>query len=75
MALLRINVDLGIPIEVATQPRVKNKLRELYVLLKQAKSYSVKINEGLDNEEMTVTASHHICRHDEGKTCDPKVEI
>ena len=78
MALVRIQVDIAIPQKVANKPAVRDKLRELYVLLKLAKSYAVKINEGKDNEEMTVKASYHICHHDEAganKPCEPEIEI
>ena len=75
MALIRIQLDLAIPSEVAQKTAVKAKLLELYALIKLAKSYSVKINEGLPNEEMTVRAVYHICRHDEGLPCEPVVEI
>jgi len=75
MALVRISVDLTIPVEIATKPVVKAKLLELYALLKLAKAYSVKINEGLPNEEMTVKANYHICHHDTGEICEPEQEI
>lgn len=75
MALVRIQVDLGIPLEIAEKLAVKEKLLELYALLKLAKAYSVKINEGLPNEEMTVVAQWHKCRHDEGGLCDAPQDI
>ncbi|KKN30818.1 hypothetical protein LCGC14_0830260 [marine sediment metagenome] len=75
MSLLRIQIDLAIPQDVADKPAVKTKLLELLSLLKLAKSYAVKINEGLANEEMTVKANYHICHHDTGGACDPEVEI
>lgn len=79
MSLIRIKVDLAIPKKIADKPAVKEKLKELYQLIKLAKSYSVKINEGKPNEEMTVVASYHICHHDEpGNTiscADTMVEL
>ena len=77
MSLVRIQVDLAIPTTIADKPAVKAKLLELYQLLKLAKSYSVKINEGLPNEEMTVKAVWHRCHHDSGNTipCEPEQEI
>lgn len=65
MAVERITCDLAIPKEIADKPAVRAKLVELYQLMKLAKSYSVKINEGQPNEEMTVKASWHTCYHDE----------
>lgn len=71
MSLVRILADLAIPMEIAEKPAVKAKLLELYALLKLAKGYSVKINEGLPNEEMTIKANYHICHHDtEGIPCE-----
>uniref|UniRef100_A0A6M3KY52 Uncharacterized protein n=1 Tax=viral metagenome TaxID=1070528 RepID=A0A6M3KY52_9ZZZZ len=75
MALLRIQADLAIPTKLAEKTAVKEKLRELYALIKLAKSYSVKINEGLPSEEMTVMAQYHICHHDDGLPCEETVEI
>ncbi|KKN72885.1 hypothetical protein LCGC14_0405890 [marine sediment metagenome] len=75
MALIRIRVDLAIPKEIADKPAVRGKLVELYQLLKLAKSYAVKINEGMGNEEMTVRASWHICHHDTGGNCELEQEI
>jgi len=63
MAVLRIQVDLAIPEDIAKKKAVEAKLQELYALLKLAKSYSVKINEGQPNEEMTVKAERHWCHH------------
>ena len=48
------------------------------VLMNYAKSLSnnaISINEGKDNEEMTVSAVYHICHHDEGLPCEPETEI
>jgi len=75
MSLVRIQIDLAIPSEVAQKTAVRAKLLELYALIKLAKTYSVKINEGLPNEEMTVVAQYHTCRHDEGLPCGELQEI
>jgi len=39
------------------------------------KAFAVKINDGKSNEEMTVKASWHLCRHDDGLPCEPEHEI
>jgi len=44
-------------------------------MVRAMKSLAVKINEGKDNEEMTVKAAYHICRHDEGGTCPDEQDI
>jgi hypothetical protein len=44
-------------------------------MIRQFKQYAVKINEGKDNEEMTIWAVHHLCKHDIGQSCDPEEEI
>jgi len=75
MSLIRIQIDLAIPSEVAQKPVVKAKLLELYALIKLVKTYSIKINEGKDNEEMTIKAVWHMCKHDEGMSCEPEQEI
>ncbi len=75
MAHLRIKVDLAIPKNIADKPAVKSKLLELYTLLKLAKSYAVKINEGSGVGEMTVSANYHICHHDTNGACESKVEV
>ncbi len=69
----RIQIDIfvkdPIPSALVTRwPAIVTEIRRL-------KSYASKINEGLPNEEMTVRAVMHICRHDEGGVCDPEVDI
>jgi hypothetical protein len=39
------------------------------------KAYAAKINAGKTNEEATVKAVYHICRHEEGTPCDSEKEI
>jgi len=87
MAYLRFNISLAIPLgsiqENPTIDQIKKKLPQEvaehlvdYVReVRRAKKYAVRINEGQPNEEMTVTANYHICRHDEGKPCEPEHEI
>lgn len=72
--LYRFTLDLAIPesvyeaIPLATKTAIRDRVRQL-------KSYAVKINEGLDTEEMTVKATWHKCGHDEGKVCESEQEI
>ena len=74
MAMWRGRLDLAIPLEVwdnipnARKLAFRDEVRAL-------KALAVKINEGKPNEEITVRASWHTCRHDEGGACDPEVEI
>ena len=68
MALIRFSLDLAIPenvfeaIPTARKLAFRDEVRAL-------KALSVRINEGLPNEEMTVKASWHRCLHDEGLPC------
>ncbi len=76
MALMRFTLDLAIPKEVydaipsAKKLAVRNAIRDL-------KALAVKINDGTDNEEMTVSATWHICHHDENPRlrCEPEQDI
>lgn len=58
-----------------TPAQVNKDFPQLLPAIKAAKKKASMINEGKENEEMTVNAKYHICRHDEGKPCDPEVEI
>ena len=72
--LYRFRLDLAIPASVydsiasSTKTAIRDKIRQL-------KSFAVKINEGADNEEMTVKASWHKCHHDTGELCEPENDI
>ena len=74
MAGIRFNLDLFIPqavydaIPAAKKLAIRDRIREL-------KALAVKINKGLPNEEATVKATTHICRHDEDKPCESEVNI
>ena len=58
-----------IPNALAVQiPTIRQQIRNL-------KSFAANINDGAANEEFTVRAVYHICRHDENKPCDPEVDI
>jgi len=73
MAGYRLRADLFIPEKIAEKHR--DKIIELHKWLKEAKAYSVRINEGKSNEEFTVKASWHRCHHDTGGVCEPEQEI
>jgi len=88
MALLRIRQDTAIPLasnlpDDATPSQIKAALpQELqdiivdyYQKIQKWKSYAVKINDGQANEELSITATYEICRHDIGKACSPQREI
>jgi len=37
--------------------------------------YSERINEGKENEEDTIKAKFHICKHDIGEPCSPEEDV
>jgi len=73
MSGTRVQIDLYF--DGKTPAEVNRAFPELLPAIKKAKAKASKINAGKENEEMTVKASYHICRHDEGKPCEPEVEI
>ena len=88
MPYLRIRQDTAIPLtsdlpDNATPSQIKAALpQELqdiivdyYLKIKKWKSYAVKKNAGQVNEEVSITATYEICRHDIGKQCSPQKEI
>ena len=88
MPYLRIRQDTAIPLtsdlpDNATPSQIKAALPlelqsiiiDYYQKIQKWKSYAVKINEGSVNEEVSVTATYEICRHDIGKACSRQVEI
>jgi hypothetical protein len=76
----RLNIQLAVKLDsqgrLPTELRVKPTQGELnaiadmtyaqivLAMIRKLKSLSSKINEGLDNEEMTVVAKRHTCAHD-----------
>jgi hypothetical protein len=73
LSYLRFTLDLAIkqPLPQVLQnkiPLIKEKILEL-------KNYAEKINTGINNEENSVRAVYHICRHDEGLPCGEEKEI
>ena len=87
MAYLRLNTVLAIDIgdcpNNPTVQQIKDRLPtevadhlvDYIREVKRAKKQAKKINEGKDNEELTIVANWHICRHDESRPCNPTMEI
>ena len=74
MALWRCDIQLAIPEDVYNAiPLAKKQAARAAILT--LKALAVRINAGQPNEEMTVRAVWHKCRHDEGKPCEPEQEI
>jgi len=76
MALIRFQLDLAIPEAVYNAIPAAKKLA-VRDTIKGLKALAVRINEGKENEEMTVKAVWHKCYHDEEPTrpCEPPKEI
>ena len=88
MPYLRIRQDIAIPltsdlpddatpaqIRAALPLELQSIISDYYQKIQKWKSYAVKINAGQPNEELSVTATYEICRHDIGKACSRQVEI
>ncbi len=75
MAGTRVILDLYF--DNQTPQQVNQSFPQLLPAIKAAKTKATKINEGKENEEMTVRAVYHICRHNQNPPlpCDPEVEI
>ena len=75
MSYRRYMIDLAFkePINSGNQ----GLLTALEAAIKNAKKFAVKINEGKDNEEMTVKATMHKCYHDEtpNRPCEGEIEL
>jgi len=73
MSYLRYRIDLAVkePIPAALEA----ELTAIEARICGLHGYSEKINEGLSNEEDTVRATKHICRHDTGEPCDPEQDL
>ena len=74
MALIRFTLDLAIP-EAVYNAIPLNRRVAIRDIIRELKSYAVKINEGSVNEELTVTAKWHICHHDSGELCEAESDI
>ena len=85
MAGLRFSLDLYIDEDptgvliagVKIPPALAGKIPAIRQAIRDLKVFASKINEGKDNEEMTVRAAYHICYHNENsnKPCKPEQEI
>lgn len=88
MSYLRIRQDTAIPltsdlpddatlaqIKAALPLELRDEVVAYYQKIQKWKSYAVKINEGAANEELSVTATYEICRHDINQECSPQKEI
>jgi len=73
MSYLRYNIQLAIKEPVSGS--IKKITKDFEKLVEDVRKYTVRINDGQGNEEETVKATWHICRHDEGKPCDDEIEI
>jgi len=73
MAGTRVQIDLFF--QDKTPQEVNQAFPQLLPAIKAAKAKASRINKGLPNEEMTVKAGWHICRHDEGLSCGEVQEI
>ncbi len=72
--LWRCNIQLAIPKAVYDALPAAKKLAARDTI-REVKALAVKINEGTPTEGMTVTATWHLCGHDEGKPCEPEQDI
>lgn len=73
MSYIRFQLDLAV--KQPMPPALQSKLPEIKEAVRKLKSFASRINEGKENEEMTVRAVYHICHHDEGLPCEPEKEI
>jgi len=75
MSGTRVRIDLFFKDKTPLQ--VNADFPQLLPIIKAAKAKASKINEGKDNEEMTVRAGYHTCYHDEipPKPCGEEHEI
>ncbi len=75
---LRYQIDIAIPYLDKNQklpPEFTNLRTAIETNIKTLKGFGGKINEGLSNEESTIIASYHVCKHDTGKPCTNHTEI
>lgn len=72
--LYRFNLDLAIPEAVYLAIPAAKKQATIDAI-RGLKALAVKINEGQPNEEMTILAQWHRCKHDTGESCEPENEI
>ena len=68
MSGTRVQIDLFF--QDKTPRQVNEEFPQLLPAIKAAKAKATKLG-----EEMTIRAVYHLCRHDEGRACDPETEI
>lgn len=73
MSFIRFNLDLAIKEPIPDE--LNQKFSAIKETILKLKSFASKINEGKENEEMTIRAVYHRCFHDEGKPCEIEKEI
>lgn len=73
MSLKRYNLDLAFQEPVS--PAVQGLLMAMEATIRKAKPFAVVINAGQPNEEMTVVAQWHRCRHDTNEKCEAELEV
>ena len=73
MSYLRYTLELAFKEPLPVQ--LKNRLKAWELATKAILPDAVIINEGQENEEMTVKAAYHICHHDTGDTCEPEIKL
>ena len=70
---LRYRLDLAFEEPVSKQDL--KIIKDMEKLVKDAKKKAKKINQGKPNEENTIYATYHVCRHEQGLPCDPEIDI
>ena len=73
MSGVRLTIDLYY--KDKTPAQLNAEFPQLLPAIKALKNKASKINAGLPNEEMTISAKYHICNHDENKPCGETIEI
>ena len=73
MAGTRVQIDLYYKSKKPQE--VNQEFPNLLPAIKALKAKATKINAGAVNEEMTVTAKYHVCRHEDNLPCEAEVEI
>jgi len=54
---------------------LKGKMQMIRNAVKQLNMYSERINAGKANEENTIKAKFHICKHDINELCGPEEDV
>ena len=73
MPYIRWTIDLAV--EEPVTKELEAEMDELKTRLLHFREQCSIINEGLPNEENTKKMNEHICNHDVGKGCGPKLDL